>query len=178
MKIAIHGLDYTSALDALHPLTIERKLNAPSYCRLWLSLSFGGSLPAPIRNQSLSVTGDDGTIYFTGYIAVTPLPEYAGVALEGPRYRTAIQALSDELLLDQLLMPPSAGSTAISAGSLLTNLVTRTGSTALSTVGLSLGASVNNIVLEKGAPWSKSAGIAAEQARAAYRAVNGALYLS
>jgi hypothetical protein len=40
-------------------------------------------------------------ITFTGYIAVSPLPEYAGLAMEGPRYRIAIQALSDELLLDQ-----------------------------------------------------------------------------
>jgi hypothetical protein len=54
----------------------------------------------PLRNQFLEVMGDDGTYYFTGYIAVTPLPEYAGLAIEGPRYRIAIQALSDELLLD------------------------------------------------------------------------------
>ncbi len=178
MKITIHGLDYTSALDAVHPLTIERKLNAPSYCRLWLSLPTGGSLGAPIRNQSLAVTGDDGTIYFTGYIAVTPLPEYAGFALEGPRYRIAIQALSDELLLDQLLMPPSAGATGVTAGSVLTNLVTRTGSAALSTGGLSLGTPLNNFLLPKGQSWSESAGLAAGQARAAYRAVNGALLLS
>ena len=26
------------------------------------------------------------TNYFTGYIAVSPLPEYAGMGLEGPRY--------------------------------------------------------------------------------------------
>ena len=178
MKITIHGLDYTSALDALRPLTIERKLNAPSYCQLWLSLRAGGSLPTPIRNQSLSVTGDDGTIYFTGYIAVAPLPEYAGFAIEGPRYRIAIQALSDELLLDQLAMPPSAGATAVTAGSLLTNLVTRTGSVALSIAGLSLSSPVNNYVPHRGEPWSKSAGLAAGQARAAYRAVNGALLLS
>jgi hypothetical protein len=178
MKITIHGLDYTSALDAVQPLTIERKLNAPSDCRLWLSLPVNGSLPVPVRNQSLAVTGDDGTIYFTGYIAVSPLQEYAGLALEGPRYRIAIQALSDELLLDQLLMQPSAGATSLMAGTLLTNLVTRTGSLAFSTAGLALSATVNNYVAHPGEPWSKSAGAAAGQVRAAYRAVNGALYLS
>ena len=51
------------------------------------------------------MTGDDGTYYFTGYIAVSPLPEYAGLGIEGPRYRVAIQAISDEVLVDQLLMP-------------------------------------------------------------------------
>ena len=107
MKITIQGQDYTTALDAARPLTIERKLNEPSICQLWLSLPFNGSLATPSRSQSLAVTGDDGTIYFTGYIAASPLPEYAGLAMEGPRYRIAIQAVSDELLLDLLLMPPS-----------------------------------------------------------------------
>src|ERR1035438_2167834 len=105
MKITIHGQDYSAALDAVRPLTVERKINEPSVCQLWLSLSANSGLPAPLRYQSIAITGDDGTTYFTGYIAVSPLPEYAGLGFEGPRYRTAIQAISDEILLDQLLMP-------------------------------------------------------------------------
>src|SRR5271166_4710007 len=144
MKIAIQGQDYTAALDSVRPLTIERKINEPSICQLWLSLPANGSLAAPSRFQSLAVTGDDGTVYFTGYIAASPLPEYAGLGLEGPRYRTAIQAVSDELLLDKLLMPPSAGTSGQTVGALMTALVNHTGSTALSTSGLSLGAAVSN----------------------------------
>ena len=179
MKITIQGTDYTAALDATRPLTIERKLNEPSICELWLSLPSNGALMTPSRNQSLAVTGDDATIYFTGYIAVTPLPEYAGPALEGPRYRIAIQAISDELLLDQLLMPPGTNVTGETAGALITSLVTHTGSTALTTTGLTLSAApVNNFVSGHSAPWSKSAGQAASQARAAYRALSGALTLS
>ena len=178
MKITINGQDYTAALDAARPLTIERKLNEPSVCQLWLSLATNGNLSMPLRNQSILVTGDDGTYYFTGYIAVTPLPEYAGLALEGPRYRIAIQALSDELLLDQNLMAPSKGATGETAGSLLTTLVTRTGVTRLSTAGLSLSTAISNFVPDPGAPWSKSAGQVASMARAAYRAVNGALTVS
>jgi hypothetical protein len=178
MKITINGQDYTTALDAARPLTIERRLNEPSVCQLWLSLPTNSNLTTPLRNQSIAVTGDDGSYYFTGYIAVTPLPEYAGLAIEGPRYRIAIQALSDELLLDQNLMPPSAGTTGENAGALLTTLVTRTGITRLSTTGFSLNATVSNFVPEPGAPWSKSAGQVASMARAAYRAVNGALMVS
>jgi hypothetical protein len=178
MKISIQGQDYTAALDAARPLTIERKLNEPSICRLWLSLPTDGSLATPLRNQSLAVTSDDGTAYFTGYIAVTPLPEYVGLGIAGPSYRIAIQALSDELLLDQMLMPPSAGAPGQTAGALMTALVTRTGSDALSTQGLSLAATVSHFVPEPGASFSKSAGQVASQARAAYRAVNGALALS
>lgn len=100
MMITIQGQDYTAALDTARPLTIERRLNVPSVCELWLGLPTGGSLAAPTRFQPLSVEGDDGTVYFTGFIASAPLPEYAGVGVEGPRYRTAIQAVSDEVLLD------------------------------------------------------------------------------
>jgi hypothetical protein len=175
MKVTIQGQDYTAALDATRPMTIERKLNEPSICQLRLSLATNGGLVTPSRNQALEVTGDDGTTYFTGYIAVTPMPEYSGMAMEGPRYRFQIQAVSDELLLDQLLMPPSTGATGETAGALMTALVTHAGSTALSTQGLNLNAPVSRFVPEPGASWSKSMGQVASQARAAYRAVNGAL---
>jgi hypothetical protein len=178
MKISISGQDYTAALDAAHPLAIERTLNEPSICELWLSLPVSGALAAPARYQPLAVTGDDGTVYFTGYIAVSPLPEYAGMGLEGPRYRTAIQAVSDELILDQLLMPPGAGSTGEAAGPLLASLVTHTGSTALATSGLTLNTAIAKFVPEHGANWSKCAGRVADMARAAYRALSGALTLA
>jgi hypothetical protein len=178
MKITIQGQDYTAALDAVRPLTIERKLNAPSVCQLWLSLPANGSLAEPTRFQYLVVLGDDRTFYFTGYIAVSPLPEYAGLALEGPRYRIAIQAVSDELLLDQQLMPPSAGVAGETVGTLITSLVAHSGSSAISTMGVSLNAPVGNFVPEPGASWSKSAGQVATMARAAYNVVNGALALA
>ena len=178
MKITIQGLDYTAAFDAVRPLTIERKINEPSICQLWLSLPGNGSLAAPMRFQTLAVTGDDGTPYFTGYIAVSPLPEYAGMGLEGPRYRTAIQAVSDEWLLDQMLMPASAGVSSLTAGQVLALLIAESGSTALSTQGLTLQTPVGSFAPDPGANWSKSAGQAASMARAAYRALNGGVSLS
>jgi hypothetical protein len=178
MKITIEGQDYTAALDASRPLTIDRKLNEPSICELWLSLSGNSSLPAPARYQILAITGDSGTTYFTGYIAVSPLSEYAGIGVEGPRCRIAIQAISDELILDQLLMPPSAGTSGETAGALIASLVTHSGSTALSAQGLTLNTSVSNFVPEPGSNWSRRAGQVASMARAAYRALNAALTLS
>lgn len=178
MKITIQGQDYTIALDAARPLVIERKLNQPSICQLWLTLPTNGSLLTPSRYQSLNVKGDDGTVYFTGYIAITPLSEYCGLGLEGPRYRLAIQAVSDELLLDQLLLPPSAGVAAESAGALLTSLVTHGGAALLSTSGVSLNTAVSKFTPDPGANWSKTAGQAAGMARASYRALSGALSLS
>lgn len=175
MHISIQGQDFTSALDTARPLTIERKLNEPSVCQLWLSLPAGSAIPA--RNQSLVITGDDGNIYFTGYLASTPMPEFAGLALRGPRFRIVLQAVSDEVLLDQVLMPSTKAATGQTAAALMTSLVTHTGSAALATNSLTLPSPVGNFVTVPGASFSTSAGRLATQVRAAYRAQSGALTL-
>ena len=100
------------------------------------------------------------------------------MGLEGPRYRTAIQAVSDEILLDQVPMPKSAGIAEQNAGALIENLVAHAGVTSLATQGLTLNTQVGNFAPEPGASWSKSAGQAASMARAAYRASSGAVSLS
>ena len=178
MKITIQGLDYSPSLDAVHPLIIERRLNEPTVCQFWLSLPVQGNLAAPVRNQAVAVTGDDGTPYFTGYIAASPLPEYAGLAIEGPRYRLAIRAISDELLLDQIPAAPINAASGMTAAQLMQSLVTHTRSTALATQGISLQAPVGSFTAAPGARWSASAGQIACQARATYRALGGVLQLS
>jgi hypothetical protein len=178
MKITIQGQDYSASLDASLPLTIERTLNAPSLCRLWLSLPAGGTLAAPARYAQLAVIGDDGQVYFTGYIAAPPMPEYAGMSMTGPSYRYALEAVSDEILLDLALMAPSKVVSGLTAGALITALVTHTGTQTLATSALTLNAAVSNFAPEPGAPFSKSAGQVAAQVRAAYRALSGALALT
>lgn len=178
MLVTINNLDYTRALDTASPLTIERTLNAPSVCQLWLAIPSDGSLAAPARFQPISVTGNDGTTYFTGYIAAAPIPEYAGLALEGPCYRMAVRAVSDEILLDQAFAFSAGASSGTAAGTLLNNLATHTGSAALSAAGLTLASVVSHFAPAPGAPFSKSAGQLAMQARAAYRAQAGQLAIN
>jgi hypothetical protein len=177
MKITICGQDYTSALDAAHPLTIERKLNEPSVARLWVVLPPNSSTTL-MRNQPIQISGDDGSYYFTGYLAASPMPEYAGLGLEGPRYRIAVEAISDECLLDRLPMAPGKGAAGVNAGPLVSSLVAKTGSTALSTQTLSLKTPVSNFAPAPGASFSSAVGAASNEARAAYRAANGALSLA
>ncbi|HTX75591.1 MAG TPA: hypothetical protein VMD29_05235 [Terracidiphilus sp.] len=176
MKIVIQGQDFSAAFDAARPLAIARTLNEPSVCTFALSLPAGSAAPA--RLQSLTVTGDNGPVYFTGYVAATPMPEFAGLAMEGPRYRYVVEAVSDEILLDQALMAPVKGASGLAAGALVAALATHTGSAALNTSALMLTAPVSNFAPEPGAPFSKSAGQVAMQVRAAYRAQNGALTLT
>ncbi len=178
MKITIQGSDYSAWLDAIHSLTIERKLNEPSVCQFWLSLPALGSIAIPVRGQSLAISGDNGAQYFTGYIASSPLPEFAGVAMEGPRYRIAVRAISDEFLMDQLPASPMKATSGMTAGQLMTSLVTHTQAATLSTAGLSLNTPVSSFAAAPGSSWSKNAGLVASGARAAYRAVAGALQLS
>jgi len=178
MKITIHGLDYTAALDTNQPLTIQRTLNEPSVCRLWLSLPADGSLATPVRNQAIAVKGDDGTVYFTGYLAVAPLPEYAGMGVTGPRYRLALEAVSEEMLLDQSAATSLYSAAGVNAGQAVTAMVTRTGLTSLSTTGLSLATGLGSFVVDAGVRWSQAVGALANQARGVYRALNGALSFS
>jgi hypothetical protein len=177
MILTINNCDYSAALDAAIPLTIERALNAPTVCQFALMLPQDGSLAAPARFQPVSISGDDGVIYFTGYLAATPLPEYAGLALEGPRYRFAIRAVSDEILLDQALASAGRSASGLTGGALMAILVAHTGSALLNTSSLTLNTSISQFVSEPGAPFSKSAGQLAPQVRAAYRAQSGMLLL-
>ena len=178
MKITIQGLDYSGSLDAANPLTIERKLNEPTVCQFRLSLPARGNLATPLRNHSVTVVGDDGALYFTGYIASNPVPEYAGLAIDGPRYRFALCALSDELLIDQVPPAPIKAASGMTAGQLMTLLVMHTRSSTLGTQGLSLAVPVSHFAAAPGSTWSQNAGDVASLARAAYRAVGGMLQLA
>lgn len=173
MKITIQGLDYTSAFDGAQPLTIERKLNEPSQCRLGLALQPNSGLPVPARGALIEIAGDDGTVYFTGAIVVSPSPKYAGLAQEGPLYKWEVVALSDEVLLDEMPMPPCAGIAGETVGSLIDALVTHSGSLALTMKSGSADALVGNVSLASGAKWSKGVQEAATIARVAYRVLNG-----
>jgi hypothetical protein len=178
MKIIIQGQDLTASLDTVDPLKIERKLNEPSTCRFWLVLPADGSVARPSRNQALFVTGDSGTPYFTGYVVATSLPVYTGMGLEGPRHRLVVEAVSDEILADQLQMPPTRGAAGLGAGALMASLLKHTGCTSLSTQGLTLDVPINRFVTEAGASWSRSAGQVASAVRAGYRASRGSLQLT
>lgn len=178
MIITIHGEDYSAALDAGMPLEIQRDINSPSICNFRICLQRDGSLGIPARIQAVSVTGDDGTQYFTGYIATSPVPVYLGLGIAGPVYGYLIQAASDEILLDQYLLGASQSVSGMTVGSMLSSLVSRTGSSALSARLLTLDSLLGNIVFRAGASWSTCAGVAAAVARAAYKAVNGVLQLT
>lgn len=178
MKITIAGRDYTAWMDAVHPLTIERTLNAPSACELELSLPADGTISIPRRNDSIAVAGDDGTAYFTGFLATSPTPEYAGLGTMGPRYRWLLKALSDEMLLDQLPATAGAAPAGMTVSGLMTALVKSEVVTPLSITGSPLDAPAGASRFAQGTQFNQRAAQVANQARATYRVLNGGLTLA
>ncbi|HEX7159587.1 MAG TPA: hypothetical protein VF214_11270, partial [Edaphobacter sp.] len=185
MKVTIDNLDgagvrdYTAALSAPMragevPLKIERVLNAPSRCLAMLDVNAVG-LPVPSRRGRIIVSSDAGALLFTGYLATEPERVYAGVATAGSVYRIAINAVSDEWLLDKQPMPLVSASLAESGGQTLATLANRVASGLLTTTGVAAGATIGVIEPRQTQSWSANAGAIAGAAYSAYRAVNGAL---
>ena len=189
MKLTIDNLngegavDYTAALSADTPCTIERVLNAPSRCTGALDVGSPANpgtapeLPVPVRRARIVVSADSGTLVFTGYLATEPVPSYVGVGLAGPVYRVAFTAISDEWLLDKQTATLTGAGFAVAGGTLLSTLTTRTAAGLLTTSGIVNDKLVGVFTPQPTQPWSTNAAAIAGSSYAAYRAFNGALAL-
>jgi hypothetical protein len=185
VKITIDNLDgrgaveYTGAVAVEGPVTVQRTLNAPSRCTAEIVLGID-SLAVPVRRGRVTVTAQDATVLFTGYLATEPVREYAGETSMGAVYRARISAVSDEWLLDNL--GSGAGlqdalSLGLDGGALVARMTARVqaggaivvsyvpGSTSVSTMGV--------FDPRAAAPWSANAAAAASASYAGYRALNG-----
>ncbi len=185
MKITIDNLDGLGAVDysgALYagaspgagaPLKVVRTLNAPSRCLG--SVVLAGALAVPVRRGRVVVSDADANVLFTGYLAVEPEAVYLGAGTSGPVYRYALDAVSDEWVLDRLNVPASGAGLAAGGGVLLQTLTKRVGGTAIATSGVGTGRAVGVFQPVPADAWSVNAGELAGAAYGAYRVVNGAL---
>jgi hypothetical protein len=170
-------IDYTAAIAADLPFKIERTINQPSVCSgtLDLSTQILSTQIVPARRGRVVATAANGTVLFTGYLAIEPTGIYAGVSSTGPVYRYAISAVSDEWLLDKQTPTLLALSLASSAGAAFSAFTQRVAPGLLSTSGVTNARAVGVLETTGTAPWSKSAGELAAAAYSAYRAVSGTL---
>ena len=183
------AVDYSAAVAAEEPITVQRTLNKPSLCTAELLLGLPG-LPMPARRGRVVVANDAGTVLFTGYLATEPAAVYAGVGVTGPVYRARISAVSDEWLLDK---QGSGGSPrvdgmalAVSGLGLIQQLVREVqdsgedaGLTVAST-GVSGGTSASAVgayAVQAAEAWSVNAAAAASATYTAYRAVDGVVWV-
>jgi hypothetical protein len=177
------AVDYTAALCADAPMTIERVLNTPSRCSGLLDVGSpadpGAAAPqlVPVRRGRIVVAAVGGAILFTGYLATEPVPVYVGAGLAGPVYRVAFTAISDEWLLDKQSLTLTAAGFTLPAGLILDILTTRTGPGLLTTSQVRNGNPIGVFTPEPAKTWSVNAGGIAGSAYAAYRAIDGALVM-
>ncbi len=189
MKLTIDNLDGRGAVDysgcLVRGLKITRTLNAPSTMEAMVCLEgsgpVGAGLATPVRRGRAIVSSDAGTVLFTGYLTTEAVAEYAGAASEGAVYRLALQAVSDEWLLDK-----QAGLTRLGmgletdGGTLVKSLLGRLGSGAngFGTAAVAHMRSVGVFEPDAAAAWSVNAGAAASAAYGAYRVLGGAVTLA
>ena len=179
MKITIDNLDglgavdYSGALYVEAPLKVERTLNAPSRCLGSVVLS--GALAVPVRRGRVVVADANANVLFTGYLAVEPEAVYLGAGTNGPVYRYALDAVSDEWVLDKLNVPASGAGLGVGGGVLLQTLTKRVGGASISTGGVTAGRAVGVYQPVPSDAWSVNAGSLAGAAYGTYRVVNGVL---
>jgi hypothetical protein len=175
------AIDYSAAICPDAPLTIERVLNTPSRCAGLLEVGAqanpgsGSALLVPVRRGRVVVSADNGTVLFTGYLAIEPVPLYAGIGLAGPVYRAAFTAISDEWLLDKQTLTLTGAGFAATGGSLLDTLTNRIAAGLLTTSGVVNPNVAGVFVPEAAMPWSTNASGIAGSTYAAYRVLDGAL---
>jgi len=180
MNISIDNLagagavDYSSALDFTVAPRVLRKINQPAELRC----SLAGAGQAIVAGARVILTKANGSFVFTGYLTQAPQCEYLGWGKAGAVYRYDLIAESDEVRLDQKVLPNRAPFVGRSAGSALRQLAqdllpgffdTR----AVQDVDTLAAYQVNP---QKKFSWH--AGEIALAARASYRAMNAALVLA
>lgn len=189
VRITIDNLDgkgaveYTGAVAATGPITVQRALNAVSRCTAEIVLGVGG-LAVPARRGRVVVTNDAGTVLFTGYLATEPVKVWAGESSAGPVYVGRIAAVSDEWLLDNLSSGAGLRDTemlGLSGSAVVQTLATRAqaaGSAGVVVETSSALAVTGSFAPNAGKAWSENAGVAAGAAYGAYRALNGQVLIA
>lgn len=187
MKVTIDNqdgrgpVDYTQALsassDADSPATITRQLNEPTLATLRVDCDSAG-LPIPAPNAWVVITAQNGTYLFTGYLPNATEPEFAGYASTGPVYRYVVNAVSEDWLLNREAVPQTAPLLGISAGNMVRTVTNRVNPTLVQMNGLEDVGTIGFFDPMPNVPWSQNVAALANQARAAYRVLNGQLTLA
>ncbi len=171
-------VDYSSCIDNSEPFAVERTLNAPTVLKGALCL-LGSNLATPARRGRVVLTSAAGVQLFTGYLTTEPAGVYAGEASQGAVYRLALNAVSDEWLLDKQSWGSVVGpGLSVLGGQYLSTLMGRLGGATLAAPAVATGRTLGAFTPSSAAVWSENAGAAANASYSAYRALAGSVGLS
>ncbi|HVC89728.1 MAG TPA: hypothetical protein VND66_03810 [Acidobacteriaceae bacterium] len=187
MKVTIDNqdgkgpVDYSRALCAdeatERAAVINRGLNQPTMARLHLDCASHG-LPTPVINAFVVITSDNGTFLFTGYLPSAAEPIFVGYSSAGPQYRVAVNAVSEDWLLNRDALPQTAPLLGQTAGEMVSILTNRVNPTLVQMDGLQDVGTIGFFEPMPNLPWSENVAALANQARSAYRVLNGQLTLA
>lgn len=174
-------LDYSQAICAddagKKTLTVTRSLNEPTLARFELDCANRG-LATPAVNAWVVITSDNGAFLFTGYVPSAPEPLFRGYGSTGPEYRVVVNALSEDWLLNREALPQTAPLLGQTAGVMVRTLTNRVDPTLVQMNGLADIGTIGFFQSMPNQPWSQNIAALANQARAAYRILNGQLTLA
>lgn len=172
------AIDYSMAMcaekDMEKAVVITRSLNEPSLARIQLDCA-SHDLITPATNAWIVITSDNSTILFTGYLPSAPEPRFYGYNSSGPQYRLILNALSDDWLLDREAVPQTAPLLGQTAGEMVRITTNRVNPTLVQMNGLADIGTIGFFETVPTKPWSANIAALANQARAAYRVLNGQL---
>lgn len=187
MKITIDNqdgkgpIDYSKAICANESndpaVVIERQMNQPTLARLQFDCA-SHELPTPAMNAWVVITADNGTILFTGYLPSAAEPLFAGFNSAGVRYLYIANALSEDWLLNREAVPQTAPLLGQTAGEMVRILTDRVNPTLVQMNGLEDIGTIGFFEPLPNKPWSENISALANQARGAYRVLNGQLTMA
>lgn len=187
MKVTIDNqdgkgpLDYSQTICADHAaekaVAITRSLNEPTLARLQLDCANHG-MATPAVNAWVAITADNGTFLFTGYVPSAPEPVFMGYGSAGPEYRSIVNALSEDWLLNREALPQTAPLLGQTAGEMARILTNRVNPTLVQMNGLEDVGTIGFFQSMPNLSWSQNIAALANQARSAYRILNGQLTLA
>jgi hypothetical protein len=183
MKLTIDNLqgqgpqDYTDSLDATKSPRVERKLNQPTGMLFSLVANTPGFV-IPTVGARVTWGKANGSDVFTGYVNAAPQYEYLGWGEQGPVYRYNVEALSDEVLLDQKVLPNRSPFVNRSAGDALRQLAQDLLPGEFNTAAVQDVDTLAVYAVNPQKNFSFHAAEIAVAARASFRTMNGALLLA
>ena len=174
-------IDYSCAMCADQAtekaVVITRALNKPTLARIHLDCASHG-LPTPAANGFVVISADNGTFLFTGYLPSAAEPIFAGYNSTGPQYRIIVNILSEDWLLNREAIPQTAPLLGQTAGEMVSILTNRVNPTLVQMNGLEDIGTIGFFEPMPNLPWSENIAALANQARSAYRVLNGQLTLA
>jgi hypothetical protein len=152
-------------------------LNEPTLARIQVDCASHG-LPIPAMNGWVVITASNGTYLFTGYLPAAAEPVFAGYSSTGAQYRYMLNALSEDWLLNKEALPQTAPLLGQTAGVMVRTVTNRVNPTLVQMNGLEDVGTIGFFEPMPNLPWSENVAALANQARAAYRVLNGQLTLA